>query len=192
METPPAAPGPAPVGTGHAPGQSTPEQRARWREKNRRAYQRRKAREADLPDPEPDPAVVGKPADDPAQAGGGGVAPVPWDSSLLDPLFRTIVPEAERLDIATLRAKASALGPDMVRMVEADAKWNPVAKSIITTGPQVAAQVLTSMGVSVSHAPAIAPVMALGSIMSGHMLLASKLDEMTKAKATAPAEPTSP
>ncbi len=206
METPPPAasgvavnptqapaPGPAPVGAGNAPGQSTPEQRAKWREKNRRAYQRRKAREAGLPDPEPDPSVVGKPADDPAQAGGGGVAPVPWDSTLLDPLFRTIVPEAERLDIATLRAKASSLGPDMVRMVEADGKWNPVAKStIITTGPQVAAQVLTSMGVSVSHAPAIALVMALGSIMSGHMLLASKLDEMAKAKATAPAEPTSP
>jgi len=190
--SPPPAPGPAPVGAGNAPG-STPEQRARWREKNRRAYQRRKAREAGLPDPDPAPEVVAKPADDPTQAGGGGVAPVPWDPSVLDPLFRAIVPEAERLDIATLRAKATALGPDMVRMVEADGRWNPVAKStLITTGPQVAAQVLNSVGVSTQHAPAIALVMALGAIITGRGILAAKLDEMAKAKADSAPAPSSP
>jgi hypothetical protein len=107
---------------------------------------------------------------------------VPWDPSILEPLFRTIVPEIEKLDIASLKAKASVLGDEMVRMVEKDGAWNPVAKgTIVTTAPAVTAKLLNSVGVSAEHAPSIALFGALAAIFTGRQILAAKLEELAKA-----------
>lgn len=184
---PPAPPGGSgPVGS--APT-STPEQRARWREKSKIAYQRRQARAKGLPDPFPDPVVVAQPSAGPVPAPAGDPPPVPWDPSVLDPLFRTIVPEVEKLDLAALKAKAAPLGEDMVRLVEKDGVWNPVAKgTIVTTAPAVVAQLLNSVGVSAAHAPTIALVGAIGAIFTGRQILVAKLEELAKAhpKTSAP------
>lgn len=146
------------------------------------------AKERGEPDPFPDPVVV-------AESGAGPVAPsptdpppVPWDASVLEPLFRSIVPEVEKLDIAALKARAASLGEDMVRTVERDAAWNPVAKTtLITTAPAVVAQTLNSIGLSATHAPALALVGAIGAILTGRQILAAKLDELAKAQHPTPA-----
>ena len=189
---PPPAP-PGPVGVGAPPGKSTPEQRARWREKSRQAYLRRKARENGQPDPVPADPVVAQPAADPAASPPAGPPAVPWDPSVLEPLFRTVVPEIERLDIAALKARATPLGVEVVNMVEKDATWNPVAKgTIVTTGPAVVAKALNSVGVSAEHAPAIALVGAVAAILTGRQMLAAKLDELAKAERAPSTPPPTP
>ena len=117
----------------------------------------------------------------------GDPPPVPWDPSVLDPLFRTIVPEVEKLDVAALKAKAAPLGADMVRLVEKDGLWNPVAKgTIVSTAPAVVAQLLNSVGVSATHAPTIALLGAIGAIFTGRQILSAKIDELAKAQPTTP------
>jgi len=196
---PPVAPGsapasaPGPVAVGASGSKSSPEQRARWREKSRLAYLRRKARESGQPDPVPPDPVVAQPSGDPATASNAAPPVVPWDPTVLEPLFRTVVPEIERLDIAALKARAVPLGVDVVHMVEKDAAWNPVAKgTIVSTGPAVVAQALNSVGVSAHHAPAIALVGAVAAILTGRQMLAAKLDEMARAEKTAPPPTPSP
>lgn len=86
------------------------------------------------------------------------------------------------MDIASLKAMASPAGQDLIRMVEQEGRWNPVAKATLEqTAPAVAADILTILGISPSHAPAMALVGAVGSIITGHFILASKIDEMIKA-----------
>ena len=166
---------------GSAP-KSTPEQRERWREKSRRAYLRRQAREKGLPDPFPDPVVVAQPSAGAVPAAAGDPPPVPWDPSILAPLFRSLVPAFEQMDIASLKAKASPAGQDLIRMVEQEGRWNPVAKTTLEqTGPAVTSQLLDSLGVSPAHAPMLAMLGAIGSIVTGRVILASKIDEMIKA-----------
>lgn len=120
-----------------------------------------------------------------------GVAVVPWDPGLLSPLFQAVVPEVEKLDVASLRAKAAAIDDQLAARVEKDAGWNPVAKATLTTtGPQVVAQALNSAGISAEHAPAIALVTAVASIFAGRTILARKLDEMAaRARGGSSAQP---
>lgn len=186
--TPPASPpGSVPVGSA---SKSTPEQRARWREKNKRAYARRMAKERGEPDPFPDPPLVAESSAGPVAPAPGDPPAVPWDASVLEPLFRSIVPEVEKLDIAALKAKAATLGEDMVRTVEKDAAWNPVAKTtLISTAPAVVAQTLNSIGISATHAPALALLGAIGAILTGRQILAAKLDELAKAQTPTPSAP---
>lgn len=119
----------------------------------------------------------------------GAVPPVPWDTGLLRPLFDSVVPELEKLAVGNLRAKAAGIDPGLGPMVERDAAWNPVAKAtLVTTGPEVVAKGLNSVGVSAEYAPAIAFFTAAGAILTSYKILAAKLDEMANAKkAPAPA-----
>lgn len=108
---------------------------------------------------------------------------------MLAPLFATIVPELEKLDIAALKAQAAPLGDEMVRTVEKDAAWNPVAKgTIVTTAPAVTSKVLNSIGVSAEHAPAIALCAAVAGILTGRQILSAKLEELVR-KHSAPTPP---
>lgn len=110
---------------------------------------------------------------------------------MLAPLFATVVPEVEKLDVASLRAKAAEIDGGLAAQVEKDAGWNPVAKAtVISTGPAVVAQVMNSAGISAEHAPAIALVTAVGSILAGRMILARKLDEIAAQRKGPP--PTAP
>lgn len=154
---------------------STPEQRERWREKSRLAYQRRQARAKGLPDPTP--AAPQPSAPPPGQ--NPDVPAVPWDPGLLAPFWQSIVPEVEKLDVATLKREADPLGPAIVEKIEKDAPWNPVAKTtLIQTGPAVTASVLNSMGLSSEHAPTVAFVGALGAILTGRAMLSATIKKM--------------
>lgn len=154
------------------------------------AYLRRKAREAGHPDPVPPDPVVAQPAGDPTAPAAAAPPAVPWDQTVLEPLFRALVPEIEKLDVAALKARAVPLGVDVVNMVERDAAWPPMAKgTILTTGPAVVAAALNSVGVSAEHAPAIALVAALAAILTGRQMLVAKLDAMVKAERPPEAPP---
>lgn len=148
------------------------------------------AKERGEPDPFPDPPLVAESGPGPVAPAPGDPPAVPWDASVLEPLFRSIVPEVEKLDIAALKAKAATLGEDMVRTVEKDAAWNPVAKTtLISTAPAVVAQTLNSIGISATHAPALALLGAIGAILTGRQILAAKLDELAKAQQPKPSAP---
>jgi len=168
-----AAPGSPAVAT--APSQSTPEQRAKWREKSRLAYLRRQARAKGLPDPVPPLATPSAPS--PGQT--PDVPSVPWDPGLLKPFWASIVPEVEKLDVSSLTREAAPLGPSIVEKVAKDAPWNPVAKTtLIETGPAVTASILNSMGLSAEHAPTVAFIGALGAIVTSRSMLAAQLKKM--------------
>lgn len=189
------APAPAPAPSA-APGKtfkSTPEDRARWRRKYQLARAKRLAA-AGTPGAAEEVERIKRDLV-PAGAGSSGVAPdagpapdgpvaaplgpVPWDPGVLSPLFQAVIPEVEKLDVASLRAKAAAIDTSLAVKVEKDAAWNPVAKATLTTtGPQVVAQALNSAGISAEHAPAIALVTAVASIFAGRTILARKLEEM--------------
>jgi len=178
----PQPPPPGSVGVG-APPATSEEQRARWRDKAKLAYQRRKARERGEAPPVALAGAAAAPAGDPAPAP-GDPPPVPWDPALLRPLFETTIAEVEKLDIASLTAKAARIDADLAKEVAKDAPWNPVAKAtILTTGPEVAAKALTAMAIPAEHAPAVALAAAIVAIFSGRQRLDSKLDQLLKAKA---------
>ncbi len=169
----PSNPGSPPVATS-AP-KSTPEQRERWREKSRLAYQRRQARAKGLPDPTPAAPQPSAPPPSPAP----DVPSVPWDPGLLKPFWASIVPEVEKLDVASLKREAAPLGATIAEKVEKDAPWNPVAKTtLIETGPAVTASLLNSMGLSAEHAPTVAFIGALGAIVTSRSMLAAQLKKM--------------
>ena len=67
------------------------------------------ARAKGLPDPFPDPMVVAQSPAGAVPPAAGDPPPVPWDPSVLEPLFRTIVPEVEKLDLAALTADDALL-----------------------------------------------------------------------------------
>lgn len=201
----PAPPAAVPVGPAPKVYKSTPEERQRWRLKAQMARAKRLAA-AGQPGAADEVArlqrdlgsvPVGAPrlATDPVATAPGtvvpGVAVVPWDPGLLSPLFAAVVPEVEKLDVASLRAKAAAIDDQLAARVEKDAGWNPVAKATLTTtGPQVVAQALNSAGISAEHAPAIALMTAVASIFAGRTILARKLDEMAaRSRSGASAQP---
>lgn len=157
------------------PAASTPEQRAKWREKSRLAYLRRQARAKGLPEPSvpADPISATPPPQNP------DVPAVPWDPGLLKPFWASIVPEVEKLDVSSLKREAEPLGAAIVEKVAKDAPWNPVAKTtLIETGPAVTASVLNSMGLSAEHAPTVAFIGALGAIVTSRSMLAAQLKKM--------------
>lgn len=165
--------GSAPVGA--APQKSTEEQRAKWREKNRLAWLRKSARAKGLPDPVPPVALPSAPP--PGQP--GDIPGVPWDPGVLAPFWQSVVPEVEKLDVASLAKKAVPLGEAIVAKVKSDAPWNPVAKAtLISTGPHVTAAALNAMGLSAEHAPTVAFVGAVGAILTGRTLLMNQLERM--------------
>lgn len=184
-----AAGAPSPVKT----PRSSPEDRERWRQKYRLARARRLAAsghpgaaqdveriQRELVHSSPGTHRVAQDSGPtPAVSVGAPLGSVPWDAGVLSPLFQTVVPEIEKLDVSSLRAKAAAIDAQLATQVERDAAWNPVAKATITTtGPQVTAQALNAAGISAEHAPAIALATAVASIFVGRTILAQKLDEM--------------
>jgi hypothetical protein len=111
----------------------------------------------------------------------GSPAPVPWDSGTLKPLFETLVPECEKWDVSSLKAKAEPLGRAAVELVEREGSWNPVAKkAVIESAPACIANLLNSVGVSAEHAPTVTLLTAAGCILAGRSTLASKIEQLVK------------
>lgn len=193
METGPTHPGGVPTGSpqGAAPGPVGPgaadeAKRAKWRAKAKLAYQRRKAREAGqpLPDPPEAPGPVagssGHPVAAPLGASDPGMGPVPWTPDMVRPLFEAVVPQVERLTVDRLVGIAQRIGDQVVLAeVRKEAPWNPVAKAtVISEGPAQVAEVMNSIGVDAKHAKLGIVAAAVASIWIGHQTLAAKLEEL--------------
>lgn len=170
---PKEAGGLAPMGS--ALPKSSPEQRAKWREKSKLAWLRRKAREQGLPEP-----VSSAPSPAPAPSSAAVPAPVvPWDASTLKPLWSSCVPAVEKATVAKLASIASPLGPVIVKKVEADAQWNTVAKTtLIETGPAVTAQALNALGIGAENSELVAFLGACTAIATSNALLLRELKAM--------------
>lgn len=186
-------PAPAPAGGAPAPGaaaKGSPGDREAWRIKSQRTYWRRQhAAGKPVPDDKrhllaEGPVAQPQPGPPPPPSPGvaAGPAPVPWDPGVLRPLFETVIPEIEKLDVQALKTQAAAIGdPAMVALVEKDAPWNPAAKAtVITTGPQVVSNLMNAAGISAEHAPAIALTVAVSGIIVGRSMLSSKLEEIAR------------
>lgn len=166
---------------------STPEQRAKWRER----WQRRKDRILGKSSPPAGPPGSSGPGGAPVVGPGGAPGqtpqtpgPIPWTAAAVRPILAQGVPAVERLDIATLKNKAARLeDPDFVSMVERDAAWNPEAKrDLIDSGSECLAEVLNEMGVE-SIPPHWAKFgVSCATILAGRKVLASKLDELFERK----------
>jgi len=184
---PPTSPTGAPSGPLGVPS-ADEARRAKWREKAKRAYERRKARLAGQPVPDAPtaPGLVGGTAGDPVAAPLGGpgvvVGPVPWTSDMVRPLFETILPQLEKLTVEQAVAAASKLKDDsLVAMVRKEAPWNPVAKAtVLAQGPDETAALMNSLGVDATHGRAVILAGAIGSIFVQHRMLLSKLEQMAK------------
>lgn len=183
---------------------STPEQRARWREKSKRAYERRKLRAQGGGEPVgPLPAAsdsAAPPSGGPDPGGAPGVstpAPVPWDNATLRPLFEQLIPALEKADVASLVKKSARLGnPKVVPVIEQEARWPAASKAtLLASGPQCAAEALNELGIGADKAHWAAVVLAAGAIVAGRVMLNAKLDKMIAGKESqeaANAEPTPP
>lgn len=174
---------------GLVPG--SPEAREADREKDRERKRAARARRrpgvgsADAP---PLPSKL-----DAAQAPDAAPAAVPWDAGQLAPLFEQMVPAVERWDVSGLVDKARkvpGMPPDLLKEIEKDAAWNPVAKaSLVAAGAQVAVKWLNRTGLGAENAPEVVLATALASIVVGRSILVSKLDDMAKQSVPAKAAP---
>lgn len=172
VSTPPPLPNQLP---GKTP--ASEEQKAKWRAK----YHARKNRQAGATvSPFPGSSLPPLPgAPDPLQAQSSNPPPVSWVPDTLKPLFEQLVPALEKANIESLKSKAAKLSAEALEIVEKDAGWNTPSKTtIITTGPEVTAKWLNAAGIGAENAAEVALFIAVGSIVAGQMVLASKLDQL--------------
>jgi hypothetical protein len=154
---------------------STPEQRAKWREKAKRRAEAKRAAAAGLASEVP--ATTPDPGQSQTQA--RSVAVVPWNPSVLAPLFQNGIPEVEKACVKSLVEIATPFDPQLAEDVKTDALWNPASKqTIIETGPVVLADILQRCGVKQENAPAVMFCTALGGILWSHFRLKAKLEEI--------------
>jgi hypothetical protein len=116
---------------------------------------------------------------------------VPWDPGCLRPLFEQLVPALEKADVAALTAQAREINPDLVRVVEKDAAWNPAAKATLqAAGPVACAKWLTRSGIGAENAPEVALAVAVGGILASRLLVVAELRRQSGEKpAPVPAAP---
>jgi len=169
---------------GLVPGSPEAVEADRVADAQRKRDQRSALRQADPP---PIPAASG-PAETPAGdlgtvPGAQGPAPVPWDPSMLAPLFLQLIPTAEKLTVKQItdRCTKAHLPGEIIEDIKKDAAWNPVAKKAIeVSAPAVAAKWLNKSGVSSEHQHEVILVTAVSSILAGHVMVLRRLDKLVK------------
>ena len=157
---------------------------------------RRQREQQPKPEPPPLPSATAVPA-----AGSlGALRPAiegspaaPWDPKMLQPLFDQLVPTVEKVSVGqiTRRARVARIPEEIVKVIETDAAWSPVAKTAIeSSGPQVAAKWLTRFGISSENQHELVLGTAIVSILSSHVLIIRRLDKLAaSANAPLPAKP---
>lgn len=104
---------------------------------------------------------------------------IPWTSDTLKPLFKVAVPAFEKMDVSSLKDKASKISPDAARIVGEDAPWPEATKVILVeSGSAGIAEVMNDFGVSAKYANLTSFAVAVASILANRVTLSSKLDEM--------------
>jgi hypothetical protein len=163
----------------------TPEAREADLAKDRARKAAAKAERKGQPPPLPS---VGK--DDPAaptSQAPGAVPPVegapvaPWEAEMLRPVFEELIPIAEEVTIHQLTAKAAKarLSGDLIKEIESDAKWNPVArKGLELSAPEVTAEVLNDLGIDSKNKAKVVLATSIGAIVAGHVKLLRRLDKI--------------
>jgi hypothetical protein len=164
----------------------------------------RKKRERDARQEPPPLPSASQTMDGPSSTTTGGlgtlpgtpVAPVvPWDASTLQPAVEIFLPAAEELmvnQIASRAAKARLPG-DIVKEIEAEAKWSASAKKgLEVSTAQVAAKWLNKAGISAEYQPEVTFLTALGRVLGGHALLLRRLDKLIALANVQPAKPAKP
>lgn len=102
-----------------------------------------------------------------------------------------MVPALEKADVASLTAQAREVAPDLVKMVERDAAWNPAAKAtLLASGPVVTAKWLDRAGVGAQNAPEVALAVAVGGIIASRLMVVAELRRHAPQPAPAASEPT--
>ena len=113
---------------------------------------------------------------------------------MLKPLFDQLIPTVEKLTVHQISEKAvkARLPGELIHEIERDAAWNPVARNALQTGvPQLTAKYLNKTGVSADYQPEIVVGTALASILTGHVMLMRRMDELIR-KANPPTTPAAP
>jgi hypothetical protein len=162
---------------------STQEQRAKWKEDKRR----RKAALSGQPyvpsaDGEmPAPANLGHPIPAPA----ADPAAVPWNSKPFLPSAKLLVRIAERKSFRSLLSAAEKVSPELAETVRKDAPWGEDTKEALeTTSAELAAKYANKAGISAENAPELAFAGALVSVVAGHVLLLSSIEDEIKSRKT--------
>jgi hypothetical protein len=117
---------------------------------------------------------------------------IPWDAKALEPIFAQLIPAAESFDVKGIadRAEKAHLPKELRAKIEADARWNPVArKGLEIACPQVSAKWLNYFGISAENAPEIVLITALTSIGVARLMLLRRIDRLIAVQAAAAAPP---
>ena len=167
-------------------------------EANRKKDRLRKKAER-AADPPPLPSATQTMAGTPSTASGGlGTLPgpevqpvVPWDASAVQPIVEQFLPAAEELMVKQItdRAVRSRRTPEIVKAIEADAKWyEPAKKALNQNAAAVTAKWLNKLGVSSEYQAELALMTALSRIFGGHMLILRRLDKLIAVANVEPAK----
>jgi len=100
---------------------------------------------------------------------------------MLEPLFEQLLPAVEELSVNQIASRAvkARLPGEIIKEIEADAKWStPAKKALEIAGPQVAAKWLNRTGISAENQPEVVLGTAVASILAGHVLLLRRLDKL--------------
>lgn len=180
----------------------SPEAREADRKKDRLRKQRQ--RNGGVATAQPDPPALRSAVEGEAQAAPGALAvspgvegapPLAWDAKMLAPLFEQLIPTIEDLTVHQVAVKAAKcrLPPEIVREIEADAKWSaPAKKALELSAPQVAARLLNKTGISAENQPEVIFLTAISSIMAGQIMILKRLDKVSavaNAPTTKPGQP---
>ncbi len=185
-------PGGKPRQDGFAPG--SPQAIAADREKERLKKQRQRERKRLETPPPPLPtadAAKGPPVPDqvPPQAGIEGTdnppasAPgfVPWQAEALREFTDELIDATEDARVAKLaiKCKQAHLPADLMRKVESDCKFSPVAKKgLKLSTPQVAAKLLNASGISAAYQAEAVFVTSLAMILAQGKRVTARLDRL--------------
>jgi hypothetical protein len=111
---------------------------------------------------------------------------------MLAPLFEQILPAVENLTVEQIasRAREARLPLEIVKEIEADAKWNkPAKKALEIAGPQATAKWLNRIGISSENQAELVCGTALASILAGHALLLRRLNKLIELANIKPGQP---
>lgn len=85
------------------------------------------------------------------------------------------------MTVARLTSKAAKarLPADVLKKVEADARWNPMQKTaLVTTGPQVLADAMNEAGISGKFQPLTVFALTVASIVFSQQSKAAELERL--------------
>lgn len=115
-----------------------------------------------------------------------GPPPVLWTPNTLRPLLEAIVPAAEKLALAQLRAEAVKLSPAAERLVAEKGRWGEVAVAALKEGgAALGAKYMNLTGISAEYAPEVQFGAAVASVLVGHLTLLEELRALAVAKRNA-------